>query len=250
MYHAASPVSGRLRHLGVPADLLVAQLGRLRDEGFLLVGLSEALRLADAEPNADIVALTFDDGYVDFIEAAVPVLRAVDARATLYVPTAHVGRRAAWLGRAARELPRLLSWAQLRACVRSGRVEIGSHGHTHSHLDTLSSPALEREVAESRRVLESTLDIAVTSFCYPHGYHSGTVREAVRAAGYRSACEVGRRLRPARERWSVSRLAVGPTHDPARLVREIRRGGPLLVPSAKRALQPAWRQARRRSVTI
>lgn len=244
MYHSVSRASGPLRKLGVSPELLADQLGLLCSEGYELVGLTEALELTATDPFRPVVALTFDDGYRDFLKAAVPVLKAANARATLYVPTKFIGGEASWLGAQAHTLPPLLSWGELRDCVSTGCVEVGSHSHTHAHLDTLSSRQLHAEVTQSKRLLEDGLQVPIRSFCYPHGYHSHPVREAVRRAEYDNACEVGRRLRTASHRWAISRLAVEPRHRPKRVLSDVASGGPVVVPRAKRALQPAWRQIR------
>jgi peptidoglycan/xylan/chitin deacetylase (PgdA/CDA1 family) len=245
MYHAAASIRGRFAHLGVAPDVLLAHLSLLTREGFMLVGITEALRLSAEKPRLRVAAVTFDDAYVDFVDVVLPALQALEARATLYVPTAYVGGNAGWLGAAAPSLPRLLSWEQLRECSKSGNVEIGSHSHTHAQLDTLPRALVTQEVTRSRQLLEDALQVEVKSLSYPHGYHSPAVREAVHAAGYDNACEVGRRLRSPQHRLSISRLAIGPSHHPARLLREARNGGPLLVPTVKRALQPGWRGVRR-----
>jgi peptidoglycan/xylan/chitin deacetylase (PgdA/CDA1 family) len=248
MYHAVSRVEGRLRPLGVSPELLSEQLSLLHQERYLLTGLTEALELVDRQPELKVIALTFDDAYVDFLESAVPVLATLKARATLYVPTAYVGSAASWLGPDASAMTQILDWHQLRECAESGSVEIGSHGHTHAQLDILQDDSLAAETSGSRALLEDELQVPVRSFCYPHGYHSRDVRAAVSAAGFESACEVGRRLRSDEHRLTISRLAVGPSDDPSKLLRNVVSGGPMLVPTVKRALQPAWRQVRRTGI--
>jgi peptidoglycan/xylan/chitin deacetylase (PgdA/CDA1 family) len=245
MYHSLSRGSGVWRNPRVAAARLADQLELFRSLGYELAGLTEALAFRARDPSRAVVALTFDDGYRDFLDAALPVLDAVGARATLYIPTMYIGSAAYWLGAEARSLPRLLSWPELQECVDAGCVEIGSHSHSHSHLDTLSVDALGAEVVRSKLLLEDGLQVPVSSFCYPHGYHSRAVREAVRGADYDNACEVGRHLRAARHRWSISRLAVEPSHAPSRVARDMASGGPIVLPGAKRALQPAWRTVRR-----
>lgn len=242
MYHSASPLPGRFRSLGVPGPLLRGQLEALIASGRSPVGLSDVLASADRRA---AVAITFDDAYGDFESTVVPILDDLNARATLYVPTGHLGRGARWLGRRASSMPRLMDWHALRSIVASGLVEIGSHSHTHAQMDTLAIDAVRFELRHSRELLEQMLGVPVTSFCYPNGYHSRLVRHETRAAGYDNACEVGRRLRDSSHRFALSRLAVGPQHAPEAVVKQLRAGGPIAVPTLKRGLQPAWRELRR-----
>ena len=243
MYHAATPVAGRLRHLGLTEGLLLRQLSAISAAGFSLVGLTEAIEAWGR--GEKVVAVTFDDAYTDFLSVAVPTLAAVGAKATVYVPTQHVGSSAAWLGERQHELPPVMAYQDLRTCLASGLVEIGSHGHRHVPLDTLNATDLSDELQRSKRLLESNLGILVRSLCYPHGYHSQAVRDAASATGYDNACEVGRHLRTVSHRFAISRLAVSPNQQPDQLLQEIHSGGPRIIPFAKRLAQPVWRQVRR-----
>ena len=156
MYHAVTPVDGRLRKLGLADGILRAQLTAIDEAGFALLGLTEAL---DAWTRGDnVVALTFDDAYADFLAVALPTLEAIGAKATVYVPTDHVGSNAGWLGSDQHRLPPVMSYGELRNCVGSGLVEIGSHGFRHVPLDTLSPsdvseepPALQEPPGEQSR---------------------------------------------------------------------------------------------------
>ncbi|HZP84846.1 MAG TPA: polysaccharide deacetylase family protein [Chthonomonadaceae bacterium] len=67
--------------------------------------------------------------------------------------------------------------------------EIGSHSLSHPHLENLTAPECQRQVAESKTWLEEKLGTPVESFAYPYGFAQGAdwVAEAVRKAGYRSA---------------------------------------------------------------
>lgn len=87
---------------------------------------------------------------------------------------------------AAPDWARLMSWEELRALASRGH-EIGSHSVSHALLPQLNDAVLEHELAESKRVLESKLDITVSSFCYPNGSQDSRVRRAARSAGYRLA---------------------------------------------------------------
>lgn len=64
-------------------------------------------------------------------------------------------------------------------------------GHTVTHppdIKRLLPDELVRDIQENKEWLASLVpDRAITSFCYPRGRHNESVREAVRAAGYREA---------------------------------------------------------------
>jgi peptidoglycan/xylan/chitin deacetylase (PgdA/CDA1 family) len=245
MYHSVSAVGGPLRDLAVPPKRLAEQLTALTDAGYRLVGLSEALDLLDAGSTDKLLAVTFDDGYHDFLTEGLPALAAADARATLYASVGHLGDDADWLGRYSPDFGRLLDWAELAEVAGAG-VEIGNHSLIHHPLDVLPPAQLREEIVRSHDELEQRLQRKVRSFAYPHGYNGRRVRDLVREAGHDNATEVGRRLhRPGEHRFAVPRLQPTPDHTGADLVRLVADGGPQLLPRVKQLAQPAWRAVRK-----
>ncbi|GAA4121688.1 polysaccharide deacetylase family protein [Nocardioides fonticola] len=242
MYHSiGGPMPDRLSELSVPAPRLREHLDALRSAGYRLLGLDAALAARAAGER--VVALTFDDGYPDFLHAALPILEEHDAGATLYVPTRHLGGRTTWLPDA--DLP-LLDAEEVAAIARRPGIEVGSHAARHVPLDVLPAGDLMTEVAESAAVLGELVDGPVAGFCYPHGYHAPAVRSAVRAAGFTHACAIGHRVSPPGEDpWALSRLLAGPQHDAAALLDLVEQR---VVPggAAFRAVAgPPWRWTRR-----
>jgi peptidoglycan/xylan/chitin deacetylase (PgdA/CDA1 family) len=213
------------------------QLGSLSGEGWLLVGLTEALTLLKQGNAQRVIALTFDDGLADLINAY-EVLQRHGARATAYIPTGSVGCRGTAVG------AERLGWSELSELSRGG-VEIGSHSVSHHPLDVLASAEMERELVDSKKELADQLGVPVPSFCYPHGYSSARVQRAVRDAGYTNACIVGRRIaRPTDNIMAVPRLHVRPgvTADAFDLL--LRQGEPGTWPQVKRLAAPGWRLTR------
>jgi peptidoglycan/xylan/chitin deacetylase (PgdA/CDA1 family) len=155
------------------------------------------------------VVITFDDGYADFHEHALPVLDRYGFAATLFVTTG-------WLrdaGRHAAGAPpgRMLTWRQAAEVAAAG-VEIGAHGHSHAQLDQLGEKALREELLRSRGLLQERLGRPVHAMAYPYGYSSARVRREVRACGYTSACAVANAVMTGRhERFAVPRLTVRAT---------------------------------------
>lgn len=120
------------------------------------------------------VVLTFDDGYDDFHDVALPVLADRGLPATLFVPVALLGT------------PGYMTAAQLRECAGAG-VDVGGHSRHHVDLRSCDAAGLQREVRGCREDLEDLLGTEVASFAYPAGFYDARVRTAVRDAGYRVA---------------------------------------------------------------
>jgi len=143
--------------------------------------------LAGGDPlPANAVAVTFDDGFADVREHALPALRDHAIPATLYAVAGLSGRTAEWLAPHGIAPRRLMSEEELRALDRAG-IAIGSHTLTHPQLPGLSRPKLTREVADSRCALEQAIGRPVRHFAYPYGAYDEPAKEAVREAGYASA---------------------------------------------------------------
>jgi peptidoglycan/xylan/chitin deacetylase (PgdA/CDA1 family) len=80
----------------------------------------------------------------------------------------------------------LLTWEQIGELRKLG-VRFGSHSLTHTDLTKLDDAGLEREVKESKRILEEQLGQEVEGFAYPFGFFDERVISAVKAAGYKWA---------------------------------------------------------------
>ncbi len=69
----------------------------------------------------------------------------------------------------------------------SKRFTIGSHGVDHLLLTRVDPELQDREIIESRSLLQAMFKQPINSFCYPRGYYDQSIVEKVRAAGYKSA---------------------------------------------------------------
>lgn len=138
MYHSVNdqPSENPLGHLSVSSCEFEAQLRGLADSGFeftTLAALQSMAELGRLEDRRWIV-LTFDDGYLDNLLFAKPILEAFGASATVYVSPDFVddGRV-----RSLTEVPNAwgyLNWAELRLLEDSGTFDVQSHTLTHDHV--------------------------------------------------------------------------------------------------------------------
>jgi len=189
MYHSIS--ADPLDPLAVPPEVFAEQMAFLSEKGFRVVSLSEALdRLARRRNLRGTVCVTFDDGFADFVSAALPVLQRYNFPATLFIVAGEVGGRSGWSSYC-RDRP-LMDWSDLRT-LTDLRYEIGSHTLHHPDLMALEPNQLVAEIANSKAMLEDGLGVAVTAFAYPGGTFGTREVAAIRRAGYRCAVKVGGR---------------------------------------------------------
>ncbi len=166
-YHG---IAGRSCFNCVSTELFERQLDWLRIH-YRVVPLGDLVAdlARNDEQQSDVAAITFDDGYANFSEFALPVLEKYALHATVFVPSAKVGSYNDWDEGSENyvRMP-LLGWEELRALPEK-TVEVGSHGRTHRRLDTISLAEAELEVRGSRTDLEEGIGRPVTLFAYPHG---------------------------------------------------------------------------------
>ncbi len=238
MYHHVAPATSGSTHHG-PAEGwefrhspagFERQLEELRRRGFRFVPLPEMIgdiRRNGREPHK-AAAITFDDGWADNHEYALPILRRLGLSATFFLTTEHLRRGAAD--------PRKMNRAQLCELVRAGMI-IGGHTRTHADLTRMPESQAKAEITGCRADLEDALGQPVTSFAYPGGAFNRRVADWTREAGYEAACSV---LGPARNDpsslyWLFRDLITESMHTAGDRYR--------LSPGARRLL--AWRVRRR-----
>ncbi|MEI2783538.1 MAG: polysaccharide deacetylase family protein [Candidatus Competibacter sp.] len=136
------------------------------------------------------VVQSWDDGVVEDIRLT-ELLRRHGATATFNLnPGLHRPQRSFGWNYGDREVWRL--GRDELVSVYAG-FEIANHSLTHPNLPDLSPVDLEREVAESRRILQDWFQRPIRGFCYPFGGCNSAVKEAVRAAGHAYARTVNYR---------------------------------------------------------
>lgn len=191
-HHVAPPPPGaRMPQLYVSPETFSRQLWWLRRLGFTGVTLTEGFRRLTAGGAAGCVALTFDDGYLDNIAHALPILREYGFAATCFVVAGRVGALNTWDETTLGASEPLMGRADIGTWLEAG-LEIGSHTCTHPNLSTLGRQRVMDELVESRRVLEHITGRPIAAVCYPYGAcHSETLWCAARA-GYELGVTVRR----------------------------------------------------------
>lgn len=193
-------VGTRDHEMNVRPDVFAEQMHWLADN-------ASVISLDDAAAGTPGVAVTFDDGYLDNLINAAPVLAQHEIPATVFVVAARTGMILDHDG--GDPNARLLTWDQLAALLDAGWT-VGGHTMTHPRLSDLSRSEQRHEIQGCKRVIERSLDVEVRAFAYPFGSALDYTPESaalVREAGYRYA--VSNRYgicRPIIDRWQMRRI--------------------------------------------
>lgn len=177
------------KHITITPDGLRRCIRTLRAVGLEIVSMRDVLHKKDPAMNSNRqVLLTFDDGYVNNLEQAVPVLEAEGCPATIFVLPGRFAGTNAWDQGALPEAERdqLMSLAHMQQLAQSSSViTFGSHGLLHQNLTTLDEAELHREIHDSHRILSEQLGPAyVPVFAYPWGAHDDRVVAAMETSPY------------------------------------------------------------------
>jgi len=209
-YHRIGiPRGASWERLTVPPERFGRQLRLLRQMGFECRGLDAALAWVAAGQGTGRkpVVLTFDDGYEDVYRHALPLLVEERIPATMFLVAQR--RTDEWVDWAGKEHFPLAGWDQVREMAAAG-VTFGSHTLTHARLTECDDGRLRAETADSKKVIEDALGREVRHFCYPYGAFDERVVEAVREAGYATACTtVKRAVRPGADPLRLPRINIG-----------------------------------------
>jgi peptidoglycan/xylan/chitin deacetylase (PgdA/CDA1 family) len=132
-----------------------------------------------SETRLDCAAITFDDGFENFLTQALPELEKRGLPATVFVIGEGMSREFG----SDRVRERLLSLDQVRI-LPTELVSIGSHTSTHPMLTFLGENESRREIEESRMKLQEMLGRQVNEFSFPFGDFNERMVEFCREAGY------------------------------------------------------------------
>lgn len=206
MYHSVSEPPTDPHAICVSPERFAAQMRRLARWGYRGVSVRELLDAHAAGASAGLVGLTFDDGYADFLSAAVPVLDDHGFTATVFVVAGALGGWNDWDPE-----PRLaLLDAEGIAAVAAAGMEVAAHSVTHRHLPEIGFEDATREVVDARAWLEDIPGVSVSGFAFPYGDGDARTADLVRRSGYDYCCCTNPGTGDRRDPWMLPRRYVGP----------------------------------------
>ena len=106
----------------------------------------------------NVISFTVDDADRSFLEVAWPRLKALNFSVVLFINTNLVSQNN----------KNYLNWNEIRQLINEG-VTIGSHSHTHNHLNTYNLTELKEEIETSNRIFLKELGKIPSLFAFPYG---------------------------------------------------------------------------------
>lgn len=166
------------------------QMSYLKRKGYQTVTFKDLLNnnyKKRFDKNKKWIMITFDDGYKDNYENALPILQKFGFRGIIYILDGltynkwdvdnknNPEKRFELMGK--EELLKLKEWG----------IEFGGHTSTHPKLSKLSDEEIRKEIFDSKAKIEEILGEKLISFAYPYGDLDERAKEIVREAGYHFA---------------------------------------------------------------
>jgi len=184
MYHYVEYVKDLDDIVKIKLDILPhvfeSQIKTLHDNNFKTYFVKDIPEIINSNiiPSKKSVVLTFDDGYEDFYTVVYPILKKYQMKATVYVIYDYIG----WKG--------FMNESQIKEIASSNLVEIGSHTLDHVYLKSVVKDLAEKQIKNSKVLLEQMFGFPVYTFAFPYGAFSQESLDIVKEAGYTAAVSV------------------------------------------------------------
>lgn len=194
VYHQIdqAPAKGApFRSLYVSPAAFARQMTFLKLLGYTGLSMTDLQPYLLGEKKGKVVGITFDDGYLNNLTHALPVLQKNGFTSTCYVVDGLLGQTNSWdIGQGIAQTP--LMTAEQLVQWQAGGQEVGAHTQQHVDLLAVSELAAWAQIAKSKPALEAALQKPVNHFCYPFGKFDTRHETMAKQAGYTTATTTAR----------------------------------------------------------
>ena len=206
MYHKIS--ENKRDILTVTVNDFENQLAYLLLKDYHVVSIDDLLK--DKIPNKPVL-ITFDDAYSSNLELAYSVLKKYKFKATIFVPSAFVGKTSSWDVVA----EPLLSVEQLQELDKE-IFSLGLHSHQHKSYQSLSVDEIRNDLEHNINFFKQHHLDFVPAFAYPYGARPKNKNQQVamhqifKELGIKFAFRIGNRLNvwPFENPYQIQRIDV------------------------------------------
>lgn len=224
MYHNVS--LGESKGLTISEKKLEAQLSYLAKENYKTYHFKDLDSIVKNSSKKNII-ITFDDGYVNQMEYAVPLLKKFGLKATFFVPLNFLGKTDSW-NTSKLEIMTLEHLKSLDSKI----IELGFHSFNHKKYTDLSNAEIENDTRKCVDfVKENNLQFSPV-LAYPYGkfpkekVHNKTFTKILSQNGIEYGLRIGNRLNPLpfKKPYEIERIDVKGEWSLLKFKRKIRFG--------------------------
>ena len=210
MYHSieSMPKNTIMRSLHVPPRRFKFQMWMLKFLGYEALSLNKLKPYLDGHKHGKVVGITFDDGYLNNLVNAAPVLAKYNFSATCYLVNKKIGLSNTWdLEKGITQSP-LMNEDEINAWLKLG-MDIGAHTNTHPDLTSISEKKALKEIKDCKDDLSKKFNVNVKDFCYPFGLYNKLICNMAKDSGYLSATTMIRgRASSKSDRYLLPRIPI------------------------------------------
>ena len=212
--------------LTVSVEQLEEQLKYLQAANYQYLTIQDLIDSKTIPKKAMLI--TFDDGYVNNLEIAYPILKKYGVKATIFIPTAYVGHSSSWDEDAAP----ILSLSQLQALDHSV-FELGLHSHQHQNYGQLTIEEMAADIKQNIRFFEDNNLSYAPALAYPYGGRpknsaiKNQMYNVLAQCGVKFALRIGNRFNgwPPTDLYEIQRLDIRGTDSIGAFKLKVRWGG-------------------------
>lgn len=140
---------------------------------------------------ANSVVITFDDGYLDNLEHALPILERYQLPAAIFITSDFAAQNTSHPRYPEEDAASLhLNWDQLRELSKHPLITLGSHTLTHPYLQSVDELQSRKEIIDSASLLEKEIGVPMQYFCYPSGDYGARELNILADSSYQAAVTV------------------------------------------------------------
>jgi peptidoglycan/xylan/chitin deacetylase (PgdA/CDA1 family) len=203
MYHHVetedSAKQNKREYLNVPPDTFKKQMEYLVAKGYNTISPTDLISYFDSGTDlpSKPILITFDDGYVDNGDLAFPILRSLNLKATIYIPTGLM------------ENHDYLTWAKIDEMKSSGLINFGNHTWSHTNVG-VGHDKVKTEITTADTQLSDRGLNTPKTFVYPYGIDTKFGEQILSDLGYKLAfTTVSGRYQCKKQRLSLPRIRIG-----------------------------------------
>ncbi len=224
MYHDVSP--SRSEGLTISVKNLEGQFAYLAEKGYQSYHCKELMELSELPSKKNIV-ITFDDGFVNQMDLAIPLLEKYKLKATFFVPLNYLGKTDEWYT----SKVEIMTSEQLHS-LDPLTVELAYHSFYHEKYNELSAAEIEEDLKLCLKSVTENRFPFVAALAYPFGKFPRGVSEKKTFIGqlknhnFKYGLRIGNRLNtfPFPKPFEIQRIDVKGEYSLSKFKRKIKFG--------------------------